>query len=95
MSISNVIAVTEPFDYGASAELFSARGRMASRQPCGYWRFDSAAEAVRFAVENLPPNLLASSYLEVNELRFDSKAIRALYDRADYPLARRATAKVA
>jgi hypothetical protein len=95
MNTSNIIAGTEPFDYGASCELFSARGRMASRQPCGYWRFDSAAEALRFAVENLPANLLASSYLEVNERRFDSKAIRALYDRADYPLARRAEAQVA
>jgi hypothetical protein len=77
------------FDYNAAAELFSTRKRLPRHQPLGYRRFAQAAQAIRFAIEDLPPEHLLGAYLEVGEERFDSGGIRQLYDSADYPLARR------
>ena len=54
----------------------------------GYRRFASAAEAIKFAVEELPPAQLLGAVLEVSEERFDCEGIRQLYDSPNYPLAR-------
>ena len=80
------------FDYGAEAELFPARGGMSRRAIVRYQRYVRAADAIRFAVEELPAQLLAGTYLEVDEARFDSRAIRGLYDSVGYPFVRRAAA---
>lgn len=77
------------FDYNASAELFGVRKQAPRRQPLGYKRFTHAAQAIRFAMEDLPADLLIGAYLEVDEQRFNSDGIRRLYESADYPLARR------
>jgi hypothetical protein len=77
------------FDYDASAELFGMRKRAPRRQPLGYKRFTHAAQAIRFAMEEIPADLLAGAYLEVDEQRFNSDGIRRLYESAKYPLARR------
>jgi len=76
------------FDYDAPAELFPARGRGARRGAVTYRRFDSAADAIRFAIEELDPALLLGAILEVDELRFDGVAIRNLYASDGYPLKR-------
>jgi hypothetical protein len=77
------------FDYDAEAELFPGAARPSRRQPVGYRRFASAAEALRFAMEELSPGSLAGAALEVGDERFDSRGMRQLYEAADYPLLRR------
>jgi Arc/MetJ-type ribon-helix-helix transcriptional regulator len=72
------------------AELSPAKSRRHGRHPVGYGRFARAADAIRFAIEELPPELLSGTFLEVAEERFDQDGIRLLYDDAAYPLARRA-----
>ena len=76
------------FDYGAEAEMFSPMGRKARRQPLGYRRFARASEAIRFAIEELSPQLLVGTYLEVAEHRYEGRQIRRLYESTGYPLDR-------
>jgi hypothetical protein len=87
-------SITEPFDYGTSAELFSARSSHGRRQPLNYKRFASAAEAIRFAIEDLPPQFLIGTYLEVDDSRYESAGIRRLYASSNFPLPRRAAEPV-
>jgi hypothetical protein len=80
------------FDFASEAELFPTRNWKFRRHSFSYRRFPSAAEAVRFAIEELPSQLLSGAYLEVGEERFDRHGIRKLYDSAEYPLVRRQAA---
>lgn len=75
------------FNYDALAEVYPSR-RYAKSQQTQYRRFDRAAEAIRYIVEELPAQWLAGSHLEVNEQRFEGATIRQLYEADDYPLAR-------
>jgi hypothetical protein len=77
------------FNYAKSAELFPAAIRKKRRAGFAYRRFDTAADAVRFAIEELPSDLLNGAYLQVGEARFDKNGIRGLYDSAEFPLERR------
>jgi hypothetical protein len=72
------------FDYKAPAELFPTP----SKTHTGNLRFDTAAEALRFAVEEIPAPALMGAFLEVDEARFGAQEIRYLYENAAYPLTR-------
>jgi hypothetical protein len=81
------------FDYDCSAELFPSRRNLRTTRVT-YRRFATAAEAIRYAVEVLPAGAFLGTYLEVNEERFDSGAIRRLYDAPEYPFARKSAEAV-
>jgi hypothetical protein len=81
--------------FSSFAEMFIAKGQNTRRSPVTYRRFESAAEAVRFGIEELPPAFLAATILEVDGQRFGRRQIQLLYDRPDYPLTRRARSRAA
>jgi hypothetical protein len=72
------------FSYDAPADLFVATS-MRRNGAVRYQRFDTAADALRFAVETLQPTILKGTVLEVDEQRYDAAQMRSLYDSADYP----------
>ena len=51
------------------------------------------ADAIRFAIEELPPELLPGACLQVDGERFGGDRIRRLYESAEYPGARRAASR--
>ena len=75
----------QKIDFNAPAELFPSRNRKIASK-LRYRRFDKAAEAIRFAVEELPEPLLLGAYIEISERRFGHQDIRALYESEAYPL---------
>jgi hypothetical protein len=89
------------FDYSIAAQLAPTASEMPPlppkrrrmRQPIGFGRFARAADAIRFAIEELPPELLAAAQLKVAGERFDGNGIRRLYESHEYPLTRRAAAR--
>jgi hypothetical protein len=74
----------DKFDYSAPAELFPSRNRKIASK-VKYRRFDNAADAIRFAVEELPEPLLLGAYIEIDEERLGHKDIRALYESEKFP----------
>ena len=75
------------FDYAAEAELFLTRSKR-SGNLARYRRFARAADAIRFAIEELPRELLLGTHLQVGEGRYGGEGIRRLYHGAGYPLPR-------
>jgi hypothetical protein len=75
-----------PFDYNAPAELFLAKRGKSNRE--NYRRFATAAEAIRYAVEDLRVPKAFGVWLQVGDERFNSNEIQRLYEADDYPLRR-------
>jgi hypothetical protein len=59
------------------------------RQPLRYRRFATAAEAIRFAVEELPAVRAWGAWMQVGDKRFNADDIQRLYQSDDFPLQRR------
>jgi hypothetical protein len=77
-------------DYNSPAELFMPKGKGTGgrRSPITYRRFATAAEAIRFAVEEFRVVRTLGAWMQVGEERFNSDEIYRLYDSKDYPLRR-------
>ena len=76
------------FDYSAPAELFVPKRKGGQRKPIGYRRFNTAAEAIRFAIEEFPAIRTFGPWMQVGDERFDGEEIRTLYESRGYPLLR-------
>ena len=72
------------FDYAAPAELFLSKQPKNSR--IKYRRFATAAEAIRYAVEDLRTPRALGAWMQVGDERFNSDDIQRLYDDCDFPL---------
>src|ERR1700738_2680782 len=77
------------FSFNTAAELFPAAIRKKKGAGFADGVLGSVAEAVRFAIEELPADWLNGAYLQVDEARFDQSGIRTLYESQDFPLPRR------
>ena len=86
--MSDTKAESVAFNYAAPAELFLPKPKRGGRQPLGYRRFATAAEAIRFAVEDLPAVRTLGAWMQVGDERFNGDEIHLLYDSSDYPLPR-------
>lgn len=75
-------------DFAAASELFSATS-LSGRSRVTYMRFDTAARAIQYAIEELKAHTLRTTTLEVSEVRLRGSEIRELYDSPRYPLRRR------
>ena len=64
------------------------KGLSGRRAATGYRRFATAAEAIRFAVEEFPVPKTLGAWMQVGDDRFDSDEIGRLYESSDYPLER-------
>ena len=78
------------FDYTASAELFTrTKGKRGARRPLSYRRFATAAEAIRFAVEDSPAIGTLGGWMRVGDERFNGDDIQRPYESNSYPRRRR------
>src|SRR5215472_6363931 len=73
------------FDYSSPAELFLSKRR---RRHTDYRRFATAAEAIRYAFEELRTRRSLSAWMQVGDKLFNKSEINRLY----YPLSELSTA---
>jgi hypothetical protein len=72
------------FPFSAAAEMFSALSvRRSARM--SYRRFETAAEAIRFAMEDLPAPMQAGTSIQVGDQRLSFAEIAELFERAEFP----------
>jgi hypothetical protein len=76
------------FDYGLPAELFMAKRKGGARSRLISRRFATAAEAIRFAVEDFPAIRSLGAWMQVGNERFDDEDIHRLYESRLFPLRR-------
>ena len=74
------------FDYSSPAELYTVNRRRTLSSSTKYLRFDSAAKAIRYSIEELASASLPGAVLEVDGERYGQDDIRKLYNSSTYPL---------
>lgn len=77
------------FNYDVPGEFYSRKTRGLRSTSLSYHRFDTTAEAIRFAIEDLSSAELGGSTLIVDGERFGAKELRQLYASSLYPLQRK------
>lgn len=77
------------FNYKSPGEFYCQKNKgIGSGIGLTYRRFDTGAEAIRFAMEQVPSSTLGTCTLEVDGERFGAKELRELYESSRYPLPR-------
>jgi hypothetical protein len=76
------------FNYEMPGEFYSRKRQGMRPSGLAYHRFDTVAEAIRFAIEDLPSAALAGCMLETDGQRFGASELRELYASPRYPLRR-------
>jgi len=76
-------------DYRLPAELFMAKRKGGARSRLISRRFATAAEAIRFAVEDFPAIRALGAWMQVGNQRFEGEEIHRLYQSHEFPLRRR------
>jgi hypothetical protein len=79
----------EAQDYRMEASLYFSKRAGAKQKSLAFRHFGHAADAIRYAVEDLSPQIFNSCSLEVNGLYYFGRQIRPLYDSDAFPLQRR------
>ena len=74
-------------DYLPAAELFAMR-RLGRKRDLYYRRFDSTADAIKFAIEDMPAGS-SNITIETEFSRLDAARIAELYSAERFPLRRR------
>ncbi len=77
------------FDYDVSVGLYSGVGTKFRQKTLKYRRFERAAEAIRYVMEDIPASALLGCSIEIADETYVGQAIRPLYESPDYPLPRR------
>lgn len=92
MSVSrrtDPVEAMESADYSLPAEIFVTRRNGSNRGGLRYHRFDTAAEAIEFAVEEFSSLRPDDLVMTVDDKRFNLGAIRTLHantlERAEQP----------
>ena len=84
MTFCSRVEACRPSTTTSPAELFLAKPAKGSRTK--YRRFATAAEALRYAVEDLRIPKAFGAWLEVGDERFNSSEIQRLYEAEGNPL---------
>ena len=87
---ADAVPAEQPPNYAGEAELFAVQ-KLGRKRNLFYRRFDSTAEAVKFAIEDMPESA-SNLVLETEFSRLDAAGIAALYAAEAFPLERRSTA---
>ena len=74
---------TVTFDYGIPAELFMGKRQGGARQPLRFRRFATAAEAIRFAIEELPAVRALGAWMKGGDQRLDGDDFLRIYESND------------
>jgi hypothetical protein len=74
----------DKFEYDAPADLYWSDRQGPRKRPVMYRGFARSAEAICFAIEQLPPSAQPSAIMEMGDDRIAFAQIRALYDSERY-----------